>query len=300
MNKRLGIVRRFVLLNLLAAILCLNIPVSYASTHESISKEKLYSLNSSQLVSLLEDNGLRLPQDYAEHRELASSFVSKYTPLIIRGKVNPYVPMFNYEQSNQMMLELANALSRIKVINQPTTYSRSLQDSTVRGSWSDSYNNYNCYAHSLYRTNGLQPGQTSNTSFSLTMSISKMADVVLKDLDAMGYWGYKTTTKPTSKPDKWFIVICIRKDTNNEDYHFMRAETLNSWSHKPGGTQPLDWKYSSPGYKVWTNEYVYKGVVYPGEVSYESEIYYILYKGKNDPGIQPAKLKNLLLNKKSE
>ena len=83
MNKRLGIVRRFVLLTLLAAIFCLNIPVSYASTHESISKEKLYSLNSSQLVSLLEDNGLRLPQDYAEHRELASSFVSKYTPLII-------------------------------------------------------------------------------------------------------------------------------------------------------------------------------------------------------------------------
>lgn len=130
----------------------------------------------------------------------------------------------------------------------------------------------------------------SNTPFSIYFSVSEMADIVLKDLDSMGYWGYKTTTKPTSTPDQWFKVICIRKDTSNVDFHFMKANTLNSWAHKPGATQPLNWKYASPGAKIWTNERIDKGQALPGTITYESEIYYILYKGKNDPGVQPNSL----------
>lgn len=63
--------------------------------------------------------------------------------------------------------------------------------------------------------------------------------------------------------------------------------SLNAWAHKPGGTQPLSWNYLSPGAVIWTNECVYLGTAYPGNVTYESPIYYIIYKGKNDPGIQP-------------
>lgn len=53
------------------------------------------------------------------------------------------------------------------------------------------------------------------------MSVSDMADIVLDDLNALGYWGYKTNTKPTSLPDQYFKVICLRKNNSNIDYHFM-------------------------------------------------------------------------------
>ncbi len=63
-------------------------------------------------------------------------------------------------------------------------------------------------------------------------------------------------------------------------------ETLNSWSHKPADTQPLKWNYTSTGAEIWSNECVENGVVYAPTVTYESEIYYILYKHENDPGVQ--------------
>lgn len=115
-----------------------------------------------------------------------------------------------------------------------------------------------------------------------------MADVVLNDLNALGFWGYKQTTKPTSLPDEYFRVIAVRKDTNHVDYHFMKMHgSLNSWAHKPSWTQPLKWNYSSPGSSVWSNEAFVNGTTYAPTLTYDSGIYYILYKGKNDPGIQP-------------
>ena len=58
----------------------------------------------------------------------------------------------------------------------------------------------------------------------------------------------------------------------------------------PGGTLPLKWKYSSPGQKVWTNESSIKGVSYAPAVTYNSSIYYIVYKHKSPPGIQPTSM----------
>ena len=43
---------------------------------------------------------------------------------------------------------------------------------------------------------------------------------------------------------------------------------------------------ASPGTKAWTNECVYKGIAYSPTIEYNSTIYYILYKSKNDPGVQ--------------
>lgn len=41
----------------------------------------------------------------------------------------------------------------------------------------------------------------------------------------------------------------------------MYGSPLNSWAHKPGGTQPLKWNYSSPGFKTWSNEVYFDSVV---------------------------------------
>ena len=77
----------------------------------------------------------------------------------------------------------------------------------------------------------------SGRSFSLSMSIFQMANVVLADLATEGYWGYTLTTKPNSLPDQYFKVIAMRKANNGDDYHFMRpfSVSVNEWSHKPGG-----------------------------------------------------------------
>ncbi|MDD3152962.1 MAG: hypothetical protein PHE45_08770, partial [Bacteroidales bacterium] len=260
----------------------------YSQESELLSEKAILSMDSEELLNVLQTRGLHLPTDYAENRDMAQHFVSEYVPLLIQGKINPNVDLFNYDKSNQMLRNLAGVLEEMQfpIVNYSTRYT--LQNSTAIGSWSDSYLYYNCYAYSLGRTSGLQPGSISDTPFSMTLSISEMADVVLEDLDVMGYWGYKTTRKPIHLPDQWFRVICIRKDTSNVDYHFMKTYgSLYSWAHKPGGTQPLSWNYSSPGFTVWSNERVAMGIVYAPTVTYESAIYYILYKGKNDPGIQP-------------
>ena len=264
-------------------------PVAYAQQNNESKIETILSLDKESLLNLLEKNGLELPPDFYNHRELAQHFVEEFTPKLIAGEVDPYAGEFNYDQSNQMMENLAKTLMRMNVFQEERASSYTLQNSTAIGSWNNSYNNYNCYAYSLGKVNGLQPGTTSNTSFSMTMSISQMANVVLADLNTMGCWGYKTTTKPSTLPDQWFKVICIRKDTGNLDYHFMKMYgSLNSWAHKPGLTQPLKWNYSNPGAAIWTNEYVKYGVAHQGDVTYESQIYYIVYKKNSDPGIQPT------------
>lgn len=297
-----------ILLSTMLVIILAITPISVqAEEYVSSSIETVLSMDKEELLNTLLDKGLVLPRDYEDNRDLAQHFVYKYTPLIINGEVNSDMPIFNANQSNEMLKNLASTLESMKVIkfknndaqinkkitsnNIPSVLRYTLQDSTPIGSWSSSYENYNCYAYSIGRTYWMHIGDASGRYASLTMPISELADIVLADLDAMGYWGYKTTTKPSSLPDQYFRVISVRKDTNNEDYHFMKMYgSLNSWAHKPSWTQPLKWNYSSPGASVWSNEAIVNGRIYAPTVTYESAIYYIIYKGKNDPGIQPQSL----------
>lgn len=264
----------------------------YAAESQILTQKYIAAMSKSELLATLKENGLILPEDYAEHIDLAENFVYEYTPMLIQGKIDPATNPFNYEQSNKMLQNLENVLYNLGLITRRSLLANSnyvLQYSTPIGSWDNSYLNYNCYAYSLGRTSGLQPGELSGANFSITMSISQIADVVLNDLDTQGYSGYKTTTKPTSLPDSFFKVIAVRKDNSNIDYHFMRpyGGSLNSWCHKPGPTQPLKWKDSSPNSKIWNNEAISNGVTLAPNVTYESTIYYIVYKHRSSPGIQP-------------
>lgn len=297
-----------ILLSTMLVILLAITPISVqAEEYVTSSIETVLSMGKTELLNTLLDKGLVLPRDYEDNRDLAQHFAYKYTPLIINGEVNSNMPIFNAKQSNEMLKNLASTLESMKVIkiknkdaqinekntlnDIPSVLSYTLQNSTLIGSWSSAYENYNCYAYSLERAYWMYIGDASGQYASLTMPISQLADIVLADLDAMGYWGYKTTTKPSSLLDQYFKVICVRKDTDNEDYHFMKMYgSLNSWAHKPSWTQPLKWNYLSPGSSVWSNEAVENGTTHAPTITYESTIYYILYKGKNDPGIQPQRI----------
>lgn len=277
---------------LLSIVLFSSSAMVYAADSQALTKEEILSMDQSELLSFLLEEGLVLPEDYDVHiTEMSEPFVYEYTPLILQGKIDNSIGRFNYEPSNQMLFRLYAVLDRLGLAEDHLTApmdSYTLQDSTPIGSWSNNYLNYNCYAYALGITSGVQPGDYSGEPFALTMPVSDMADVVLADLEALGYWGYTSSTKPTALLDPYFKVIAIRKTITNRDYHFMKMYgSLNAWAHKPGKTQPLKWNYSSPNSKDWTNEGMTASGALPPDNTYDSNIYYILYKSTNDPGIQP-------------
>lgn len=227
--------------------------ISYADDLK-MTENTILNLEKSELLEYLQNEGLVLPEYYDKHKDIAENFVSDFTPLILNGKIDTSVSSFNLQASNEMLKNLEAVLIKKGLLNGTkiesfATTRYKLKHSPPIGSWSDLYPNYNCYAYSIGRTSWRQPNGYEGFGYDCSKSISKIADEVLDDLDNLGYWGYKTATKPNSRPDNYFRVICVRKNSNNYDYHFMkmRGSSLSSWAHKPGSSQPLKWKYSSPG-----------------------------------------------------
>ncbi|MBR2669203.1 MAG: hypothetical protein IKE36_05330 [Solobacterium sp.] len=195
----------------------------------------------------------------------------------------------------ELQLSVVKTLSSLGYIPDEKTQSLryTLQDSTILNTWNNNYMNYNCYAYALGYTYWMQPGEYAGYTYSSSLSASDVADYVISDLNARNCWAYKQQAKPFSLPDSYCKVIVIRKmSAPPYDFHFMKgtSSNLNYWSHKPGISQPLKWNYSSPGYKVWTNE----GATYNNPIAptytYNSTTYYIIYKSYSDPGIQYSDL----------
>lgn len=156
-----------------------------------------------------------------------------------------------------------------------------LNDSTVIGSWNSSYTSYNCYAYAVYRTDAFYwPGKFSGvTNFNVNnYNASELASHVYADLKSSEFSNkcvILTTEKPSSVASDQY-VICIRKGP--DDFHLMRSGTGSVWRHKPGGTNPLKYKYSNPASTVWTNECYVNGTYFSGDTYYDSEIYYLIYR----------------------
>ena len=271
------------------------------------TEDEILNMSEEMLLNTLEANGLSLPEYYAKNREKAERFVAYYTHIFIKKEKRVDEVSFNYTQSNNLINNLVNVLRQMgfeleeeSVGNSNLATRTSLQNSTVLGSWSSNYLRYNCYGYAIGKTTKYEdPGYYSGASFDLSMSIIQMANVVIEDLDSLGYNAYKTLTKPTSLPDNYHRVICIRKtlstDPAIEDYHFMKMynNSLSTWTHKPADTQPLRWNYSSPNATIWDNECQKGTIVYGPDREYNSSIYYIVYKGKNDPGVQITQVTDL-------
>lgn len=157
-----------------------------------------------------------------------------------------------------------------------------LQDSTVVGSWSDSYLDYNCYAYAVGRTDAAYwPGMFSYTpsrdDFDVGDSIYSMAYDTRADLKSSEF-SMKcvklTSTRPTSVQSGQ-KCICIRK--GSDDFHFMKLSG-SSWYHKPGQSIPLKYKYVPTTSRDWTNECSMYGAILAPSATYDSTIYYLIYK----------------------
>ncbi|AIQ45051.1 hypothetical protein R70723_03375 [Paenibacillus sp. FSL R7-0273] len=250
--------------------------------------EQLAQLSGDDVLDTLLDNGLRLPEGLE-----ADEFTRSAAKEIVTGIESGAITADRIPYSYTKMVELTQNI--LEIIGAPGASARgisalagyTLQDSSLIGSWSNDYRYYNCYGYAIGQQVFKDPGYHSGQSFSVSMGIAEIADLAVSDLNALGYWGYKTTTKPSSLA-YYERVVAVRKGSN--DYHFMKGDTSASdWTHKPAGNQPMRWNYASPGYKIWTNEYSFQNVNYAATVNYNSTIYYIIYWAKNGAGPQPTK-----------
>lgn len=258
-EKTLG----YILMSLLLTLI-LGLPnISYAVENTQSYKTKIENL------------GVTIPFEIAALPNAEVILQSLY-----EDAQNQTPAVYNYKAMSDLYNEIREKIP-FKTINYPffPLAAYSLINSTKYGSWSDSFSIYNCYGYSINKQQWLRPGQLSGYSFSLSMPISEMAQLVIHDLNATlnGDWSiYKTTSKPASIPSGG-MVISIRKGTR--DFHFMKAvSSTSTWRHKPGGTNPLTWNYTSPTSKIWTNEHVIRDIAYESTVTYDSTLYYIVAK----------------------
>lgn len=282
-TKAFSLVMAFFLLHTIVT------PASAVQAEASaVAVEQLTQLSGEDVLDTLLENGLRIPEGLEE-----DEFTRNAAKEIVAGIESGAITADHIPYSYTKMVELAQNI--LDVTGAPGVAARSfsalagykLQDSTVIGAWSNDYRYYNCYGYAIGQQVFKDPGYYSGKSFSVSMGISEIADLTVSDLDALGYWGYKTTTKPSALA-YYERVVAVRKGSN--DYHFMKGDTSGSdWTHKPAGNQPMHWNYTSPGYKVWTNEYSFQNVNYAGAITYNSTIYYIIYWAKNGAGPQPTK-----------
>lgn len=242
-------------------------------------------------LSALQAKGLELPAVYQHDPDYAAQVVRMILTDYQKGMANPDSVPYNYTElvalAQNVYRTIGAATNAVSGQGVQAAAAYTLKDSTVIGSWKDSYTNYNCYLYALGKTSGGKhnPGYYSGQSFSMSLSISAMANLVIDDLSTLGYWATKTSAKPTSL-QSYESVMCMRKGT--ADFHFMKgSHSTTSWTHKPGLTNPLTWKYTTPNYKTWTNECSVYDVCYAGDLTYTSTIYYIRYWSKNGPGPQP-------------
>ncbi|MCL2079499.1 MAG: hypothetical protein FWH17_06600 [Oscillospiraceae bacterium] len=263
----------------------------FTQSDERIDKRPtLSAMTEAECIEFLKKNEIPIPNDFKD-QDWLGEFITKTIRAV---EENPAYP-FAYGYA--VTLDFANsikdavnsyygieeiALSQLMAdgIYAPTRYT--LQDSTVYGSWSDTYLDYNCYGYALGRTDiAKSPGYFSAGSFDINLPIFSMAALVKNDLKSSSFSQncVKLTTIRPSSVAAGETAICIRKGHN--DFHFMKLFG-STWRHKPGRRAILQYNYLPSTSRNWTNENSLYGIAYEGDTVYNSDIYYIIFKSNHN------------------
>lgn len=199
-----------------------------------------------------------------------------------------YVFAYDYTVTEQFAEDIKTVVNAYYGIS-PLQYESSqiintrytLQDSVPIGSWNPRFRQYNCYSYALgITTTVYDPGEIvygiGNSPLSLSSDMDDQVRLIVADLE---YLGYHCISESLHCPNyaimsDGFRAICYR--VGDYDYHFMRMDS-SYWSHKPGKTQPLRYKYTPTQHLRWSNEYQYEGRAYEGYVYYTSQLRFITY-----------------------
>ena len=257
-------------------------PVSAQTLTSSEPKQILSEMSEQECISFLKNHNIEIPDDY-EDELVWGPFIQS----VIASVENDSDCLFsyNYSVTQEFAEAIRNAVNEYYGIKNAGSKSESntkgtrafLQDSTMLGAWMDQYRSYNCYAYAIGQYTWREPGfMNANSGFSVSMGIGAMANLVVNDLQSLGY---PNATASSSMPNADNLctnqhLICIRKGT--VDFHLMKYNNGN-WDHKPGSSQPLRYKYTPDYVRVWTNEGAMYNEPYSGNTTYDSVIYYITY-----------------------
>ena len=250
-------------------------------------------------MSFVEQCNIEIPEEFLQ----MDGFSSFTKNLIHHSYSHPNESFcFNYAATQKYAEEIRAAVNSYLNVNltydvAPASY-YSLRYNTVmdeNGNWvtsggyyDEKWLNYNCYAYSLNRVEQpqfyysgelaqYQPGNMSNDgSFADTSSITELAELVKKDLMAMGYSNiFLSSTIPTI--DSTQELICVRRH-GSIDYHFMRYDIeTNAWYHKPGNKAVLKYNFVPSNELIWYSEYSCENGEHPSLIYYESDIVFICY-----------------------
>ena len=295
MKKYSGI-KTFLLFCVIAVTLTLVSFSSFAS-HENVYDFSNFSEKDS--MDFVVSHNIEIPTKLLE-----SDNIGNFTKtLIMQSSNSPNIEFcFNYDKTQQYAEDIKSAVHMYMnwdaVPAIASTNSYYLQYNTVMdeyGNWVTSggyfnpkWYNYNCYAYAInraeqpqYYSSGnyiqYQPGNMCGQgSFDDCTNISELANIVVADLQCMGYEGISvSSTVPSISASQ--ELICVRM--SEVDYHFMRYDTYTgAWYHKPGNTSVLKYNYVPANDMLWYIEYSSAdGEGYSPYYPYDSSVLYIVY-----------------------
>ena len=289
----------------------------YASTITNTEDPvPLSHLSDDACIAFLKENGVEIPPLF-DSENMWAGFIRS---TIQQVEENPNVVFaYGYTVICKFANDIKQAVNEHYGVNEATVYGRIasmnniLVDNTVVGTWDDSYEDYNCYAYAIGDTVGHNPGYYHWVSldndpelhvYNWYANIYTIATWIESDLECLGYTvNSVTTTMPSTEVDAHNKLICVRKDTDGVflynddngdpvyfyDYHLMKLSTNGSWYHKPGPTNPLQYKYTPNSSVAWVDE-SYDGTFYERNTSfdYDSTIYFIEYTSSHKWSMAPT------------
>lgn len=286
---------------LLFALLCtLSICLFISGKTIKVKADMIYdfaNITEEQSLEFLEDHNIEIPAIFSGNREQIGDFAKNIMQITYSNPTYEYV--FNYDKTLNFANDIKQAV--LPYVREQTVSPQScspyyLQYNKVKnsngewvtrgGAWDNRWENYNCYAFSIGRNEEdpfyyspifqYQPGEMSGPDrFEREGSIEKLANLIKKDIEAMGYNNVAlSTTIPSITNNQ--SLICVRK--NDYDYHFMKYDlATNAWYHKPGPSAVLKYNGIPNNSEIWYGEISKYGIESRNINDYDSDIYFIKY-----------------------
>ena len=253
-------------------------PVEAQETEEFL----LSQMSEEECLAFLEKAGVELPPGDVEWGAFAKKIIAQVESDPDCVFTFGYTHYHFFAEEIRKVVNEHYGIEQVKGIEiQSSRYA--LQDSTVVGIWDNVFLEYNCYGYAIGLMEWLNPGSLSGSTMNPeTDSINLLTSYVRDDLLALGY---NNVIIRTFCPELNTIhihrkLICVRMDTDGNaqgrDYHFMMYSS-NNWYHKPGGTNPLRYRFTPSTSRDWTNECSIQNVAFGPDRTYEGTIYFITY-----------------------
>ena len=261
----------------------------------------LSEMSESECIAFVKENDIEIPELYDDEAQWGA-FIKN---TIILFENNPdMVSPYSYVKTSEFFLAIGKAVNEYYGTNSPSSAAFSTRNleiypideltcSTVYGSWSDNFENYNCYAFALgIIDEKIDPGvydyiaknpdvsiSEYRENFSLTgLDVADIANLVYLDLfdlncSRVTIQAHQMSTANMCTNES---IICVK--IGDIDYHFMRYVN-GIWLHKPGGTQILQYNSTPNSTDDWPHEFVHNGQAYRTDAVYDSDVYFISYNG---------------------